>query len=588
MQKSLLALCIFFLLTNCFGQEVNVLNDSAQQRLSNFSVLPDDHYTIDCVSSDSTLAFTGMEKLAYHEGGIYWVKILIDNPSKYAEKYSVYTQPFIDNTVYYYNQDDKKWEAIRTGALSGKKARFFGIAPCNIQGGGRTAIYIRVDLSSLGKFSNPLKTSFSIEKESVTSAYEQKSWAFCLATILVVLMFLIYNAIIFFNTRDRAYLYYLLIQIGGILYIAANFRVFNYLFSWQHFQPWISHSGTVFYYHLNLYIERLGMVLAISSYVQFTRNYLQTRQHFPLLDKVMRYLLVGWIIFELVHNTVSFSGLIYLEKYTTLYSNLAMIAQLLLIIAAAAASKIRGVYAAKYFLWTNLSSLLLLILLAAYYSIVQNGVRIVWLPCAAIISQAVLFSMALVARMRLTRSELANTQNEANQLKTDIEQLEQQHQQLTAEHQQIEEAIRHEKSRNEVLEDKLATNNRQLASATLYIVQKNELLGQLKTNIKKLGKQLPHANHDLGQIESNLQSNQFLDHDWEKFRLHFEQVHPRFFEDLKARYSNLTKNETRLCAYFHMNLSTKEIAGLLNIDPASVRKAKMRLGKKVDLSSFIN
>jgi len=61
----------------------------------------------------------------------------------------------------------------------------------------------------------------------------------------------------------------------------------------------------------------------------------------------------------------------------------------------------------------------------------------------------------------------------------------------------------------------------------------------------------------------------------------FEQVHPNFFKELQAKYPSLTKNELRLYSYFHINLGTKEIASLLNIDPASVSRAKTRLYKKM-------
>ena len=58
-------------------------------------------------------------------------------------------------------------------------------------------------------------------------------------------------------------------------------------------------------------------------------------------------------------------------------------------------------------------------------------------------------------------------------------------------------------------------------------------------------------------------------------------MHPRFFEELQESYPALTKHELRLYSYFHIQLSTKEIAALLNIDPASVRRAKTRLFKKI-------
>ena len=121
---------------------------------------------------------------------------------------------------------------------------------------------------------------------------------------------------------------------------------------------------------------------------------------------------------------------------------------------------------------------------------------------------------------------------------------------------------------------------------TFIFAQKNELLAKLKLQIKELNKLYPENKHQqLQDIESTLQSSLYLDADWSKFKLHFEQVHPHFFENLQANHPNLTKNEVRLSAYFRMNLTTKEIATLLNIDPASVRRAKTRLYKKMEVNS---
>lgn len=56
-----------------------------------------------------------------------------------------------------------------------------------------------------------------------------------------------------------------------------------------------------------------------------------------------------------------------------------------------------------------------------------------------------------------------------------------------------------------------------------------------------------------------------------------------FQEKLKKRFPNLTAYDLRLCTYLKANLSTKEIAILLNITPDSVKKAKHRLRKKINL-----
>ena len=65
--------------------------------------------------------------------------------------------------------------------------------------------------------------------------------------------------------------------------------------------------------------------------------------------------------------------------------------------------------------------------------------------------------------------------------------------------------------------------------------------------------------------------------------LGLEQSNQRFQQQLKRRFPRLTAYDLRLCIYLKANLSTKEIAILLNITPDSVKKAKHRLRKKISL-----
>lgn len=134
---------------------------------------------------------------------------------------------------------------------------------------------------------------------------------------------------------------------------------------------------------------------------------------------------------------------------------------------------------------------------------------------------------------------------------------------------------------NEILQEKIDYNKREMASVMLYASQKNEMLTGLRTEIDTFREGKVTAGQ-IDKIKSVIHQNQYLDADWEKFRLHFEQVHPDFFTKLDAEHPGLTAYETRLCAYLHIKLSTKEIANLLNITPASVTKAKVRLNKKLN------
>ncbi len=84
------------------------------------------------------------------------------------------------------------------------------------------------------------------------------------------------------------------------------------------------------------------------------------------------------------------------------------------------------------------------------------------------------------------------------------------------------------------------------------------------------------------------------DKDWEIFKSYFADVHNDFDIKLKVIYADITEKEIRLAAFLRMNLSTKEIAVMLNVLPESILKSKYLLKKKlhlvkeIDLTTFLN
>jgi len=85
-----------------------------------------------------------------------------------------------------------------------------------------------------------------------------------------------------------------------------------------------------------------------------------------------------------------------------------------------------------------------------------------------------------------------------------------------------------------------------------------------------------------------LDQDENMDADWEHFAVHFDKVHNDFFIALKKQHPNLTPNELKLCAYLRMNLSTKEMARLMNISVRGVEISRYRLRKKLQLSTETN
>lgn len=137
------------------------------------------------------------------------------------------------------------------------------------------------------------------------------------------------------------------------------------------------------------------------------------------------------------------------------------------------------------------------------------------------------------------------------------------------------------------LEQALEFKKRELTTHTLHLVSKNMLLNELKENIDKLKSESQNKQPYttlIGSIDHDLRN----DEDWENFEKYFKQVHSDFDEKIKRAFSNLTGNEIRLVTLMKMNLSTKEIATILNITPESVNKARYRLRKKLNLDTDQN
>jgi DNA-binding NarL/FixJ family response regulator len=72
------------------------------------------------------------------------------------------------------------------------------------------------------------------------------------------------------------------------------------------------------------------------------------------------------------------------------------------------------------------------------------------------------------------------------------------------------------------------------------------------------------------------------------FEMNFNQVHEQFFKKLKADFPELTPGDLKLAAYLKMNLSSKEIAPLLNISIRSVENKRYRLRRKLNLEEEEN
>ncbi len=136
------------------------------------------------------------------------------------------------------------------------------------------------------------------------------------------------------------------------------------------------------------------------------------------------------------------------------------------------------------------------------------------------------------------------------------------------------------------LQSEIASKSIELANYTMTIINKNEVLLKIKEELQELKKQLGprFPNYHYRKLIKILEKNLSSEDEWKKFENHFDNAHENFFRRLKAEYPELTPNDLKLCAYLRLNLSTKEIAPLLNISIRGVEVRRYRLRKRLNLS----
>lgn len=142
--------------------------------------------------------------------------------------------------------------------------------------------------------------------------------------------------------------------------------------------------------------------------------------------------------------------------------------------------------------------------------------------------------------------------------------------------------------KNQQLETDLSYKSKELANATMLIINNEELLSNLKSTIQKYildGK----FNRVAGTKLVNLIDDNMSDDDeWTLFQENFDLIHENFFRKLKHKYPSLTPSDLRLCTLLRLNYSTKEIARMLNLTPRGVEAARYRLRKKLLLDGDIS
>jgi len=139
------------------------------------------------------------------------------------------------------------------------------------------------------------------------------------------------------------------------------------------------------------------------------------------------------------------------------------------------------------------------------------------------------------------------------------------------------------KLRNNQLKTELDSKNRELATTAMSLINKNELLQGIKNDLLHL-----EDNASRKEVARVIDKNLSNNNDWEFFKEAFNNADKDFLNKIKSLHPDLTANDLKFCAFLRLNLSSKEIAPLLNISVRSVEIKRYRLRKKLKLEHSNN
>jgi ligand-binding sensor domain-containing protein/DNA-binding CsgD family transcriptional regulator len=137
------------------------------------------------------------------------------------------------------------------------------------------------------------------------------------------------------------------------------------------------------------------------------------------------------------------------------------------------------------------------------------------------------------------------------------------------------------KIKNEQLVQDVDKKNKELAVSNMNLIKKTELLNIIKADLKNSTDST--TNRSIKSVISTINKNVKEENTWNIFKEAFDSADNNFLKKVKENHPTLTPNDLRLCAYLRLNLSSKEIAPLLNISVRSIEIKRYRLRKKMNL-----
>lgn len=144
---------------------------------------------------------------------------------------------------------------------------------------------------------------------------------------------------------------------------------------------------------------------------------------------------------------------------------------------------------------------------------------------------------------------------------------------------EAESKLRHQEYEKHTLEMEVQSKASEVAGKSLSIAKHSEMIESIQEVLDSEG-----TNDQLkSRIRKIIKTNTISKNEWQSFEKNLIKSHEEFVDRLSKKYPALTPKDIKLSIYLKMNLSSKEIAPLMNISFRGVELHRYRLRKKLGI-----
>lgn len=146
---------------------------------------------------------------------------------------------------------------------------------------------------------------------------------------------------------------------------------------------------------------------------------------------------------------------------------------------------------------------------------------------------------------------------------------------------EAEHKLRREQHEKHVLEAEVQNKASEVAGKSLSIAKHSEMIEHIQDALSEEN----NLESLKSKIRKIIKASTLSKNEWQSFERNLLKSHEDFVSKLTKQYTELTPKDIKLAIYLKMNLSSKEIAPLMNISYRGVELHRYRLRKKLGIST---